>query len=59
MKVGVIGSGVVGQVLADGFLKHGHEVMRGSRDPSKLAGWKAGAGTKAQVGSFAETARLS
>jgi hypothetical protein len=57
MKVGVIGSGVVGQVLADGFLKHGHEVMRGSRDPSKLAGWKAGAGARAQVGSFAETAR--
>ena len=24
MKVGVIGSGVVGQTLAAGFLKHGH-----------------------------------
>lgn len=58
MKVGVIGSGVVGQVLADGFLKHGHEVMRGSRDPSKLAGWKAGAGAKARTGTFAETARF-
>jgi predicted dinucleotide-binding enzyme len=58
MKVGVIGSGVVGQVLADGFLRHGHEVMRGSRDPGKLAGWKAGAGAKAAVGTFAETARF-
>jgi predicted dinucleotide-binding enzyme len=57
MKVGVIGSGVVGQVLADGFLKHGHEVMRGSRDAAKLAPWKAGAGPKAQVGSFADAAR--
>jgi len=55
-KVGVIGSGVVSQVLADGFLKHGYEVMRGSRDVAKLADWKAKAGAKASVGSFAETA---
>jgi len=58
MKVGVIGSGVVGQMLATGFLKHGHEVMRGSREPSKLAPWRAGAGAKAQVGTLAETARF-
>jgi 8-hydroxy-5-deazaflavin:NADPH oxidoreductase len=56
MKVGVIGSGVVGETLANGFLKHGHEVMRGSRDPAKLGDWKAGAGAKAQAGTFAETA---
>ena len=55
-KVGVLGSGTVGQVLADGFLKHGYEVMRGSRDPSKLASWKSGAGARASVGTFAETA---
>jgi predicted dinucleotide-binding enzyme len=55
-KVGVLGSGQVGQVLADGFLKHGYEVMRGSRDASKLADWKAGAGAKASTGTFAETA---
>ena len=36
-RVAVLGSGQVGQVLADGFLKHGHEVMRASRDPQKLA----------------------
>ena len=57
-KVGILGSGQVGQILADGFLKHGYEVMRGSRDPSKLATWKAGAGPKASAGSFAETARF-
>ncbi len=56
MRMGVIGSGVVGQTLADGFLQHGHEVMRGSRDPAKLAAWKAGAGPKARTGTFAETA---
>lgn len=57
-KIGVFGSGKVGEVLADGFLKHGYEVMRGSRDPKKLAAWKEGAGTKAQVGSYADAAKF-
>ena len=57
-KVAVIGSGTVGQILADGFLKHGREVMRGSRDPSKLADWKEGAGPKASIGTFAEAAQF-
>jgi len=52
-KFGVIGSGIVGQVLADGFLKHGHAVMRASREPEKLAAWKAKAGPKAAIGTFA------
>ncbi len=39
-RVAVLGSGMVGEVLAEGFLKHGHEVIRASRDPSKLASWK-------------------
>jgi hypothetical protein len=55
-NVGVIGSGVVGQVLADGFLKHGHAVMRGTRESAKLAAWKQKAGAKASVGSFADAA---
>ena len=56
-RVGVIGSGAVGQTLADGFLKHGYEVMRGSREPGKLASWKNAAGGRGSIGSFAETAR--
>ncbi len=56
-KIAILGSGQVGQVLADGFLKHGHEVMRGSRDPGKLENWRAGAGAKAHVGTFAEAAK--
>ncbi|MFZ0630114.1 MAG: NAD(P)-binding domain-containing protein [Acidobacteriaceae bacterium] len=39
MKVGILGSGVVGQTLAAGFLQHGHEVMIGTREPAKLADW--------------------
>jgi len=40
MNVAVLGTGVVGEVLANGFLKHGYEVMRASRDPQKLSEWK-------------------
>jgi predicted dinucleotide-binding enzyme len=36
MKVGILGSGEVGKTLATGFVKHGHEVMVGSRTPEKL-----------------------
>jgi hypothetical protein len=55
-KVSVLGSGQVGEVLADGFLKKGHAVMRGSREPAKLADWKAKAGAGASTGTFAEAA---
>jgi predicted dinucleotide-binding enzyme len=55
-KVSVLGSGIVGEVLANGFLKHGYEVMRGSRDPSKLAEWKSKAGSKASTGTFEQAA---
>lgn len=41
MRIGVLGSGDVAKSLAGGFLKHGHEVMVGSRTPAKLAEWKA------------------
>jgi predicted dinucleotide-binding enzyme len=56
-RIGVIGSGPVGKALADGFLKHGYEVMRGTREPDKLAAWKREAGARASVGSFDETAK--
>ncbi|MEO7733826.1 MAG: NAD(P)-binding domain-containing protein [Kofleriaceae bacterium] len=55
-KIGILGSGKVGEVLADGFLKHGHAVMRGSREPGKLADWKAAAQGAASTGTVAETA---
>ena len=55
-KIGIIGSGQVGQTLANGFLKQGHEVMIGSGNTSKLAEWKENAGSQGHTGSFAETA---
>lgn len=55
-KVGILGSGQVAQVLGNGFIKHGYEVMLGTREAGKLAAWKTAAGTHAHVGTFAEAA---
>lgn len=57
MKIAVLGSGVVGESLANGLLKHGYEVIRGSRDPDKLADWLAGAGAHASTATFGDAAR--
>ncbi len=34
MKVGILGTGEVGQALAQGFTRHGHQVKLGHRDPT-------------------------
>ena len=57
-RVGILGSGVVGQALANGFLKYGYEVMIGTRDASKLIEWKNDAGENAWVGSFEDAAHF-
>ncbi len=57
MKIGVLGSGDVGKTLAAGFLKHGHQVMIGTRTPDKLAAW-AQQNPRARVGDFAGTAKF-
>ncbi|WP_337861705.1 NADPH-dependent F420 reductase [Nitrososphaera sp.] len=62
MKVGIIGSGDVGQKLGDGFIELGHQVMIGSRDPGKLSAWagkhhgsKSG---RASTGTFEQAAKF-
>jgi predicted dinucleotide-binding enzyme len=55
MKVGILGSGDLGKTLAAGFLKHGHQVIVGTRESSKLADWVREYRT-ARIGSFAEAA---
>ncbi|MCJ7440817.1 MAG: NAD(P)-binding domain-containing protein, partial [Thermoanaerobaculaceae bacterium] len=57
-RIGVIGSGAVGQVLAGGFVKHGFETMVGSRDVAKLKEWAAKAGPLARAGTVQEAARF-
>jgi len=57
MKVGIIGSGVVAQALGAGFAKHRHDVMLGTRDPSKLVDCSERNPT-ARIGDFAATAKF-
>ena len=54
--IGVLGSGVVGRTLAEGFLKHGYDVMLGTRDPARgeVPSWLA-ANPGARAGTFRET----
>ena len=59
MKVGVLGSGTVGQSLASGFLKYGHQVTVGTRDPGaeELRSFQTKTlGVK--IGSFEEAAKF-
>lgn len=55
MKIGILGSGIVGQTLASGFLATGHEVMVGTSQTEKLAEWLK-KNSRAKVGNFKETA---
>lgn len=57
MKVGILGSGDVARTLGDGFLKHGHDVMLGTRDRQKLADWQS-KHPVAQIGSFGDAAKF-
>ena len=57
MKVGILGSGDVAKALAGGFLKHGHQVVLGTRDAAKLKDWVA-QHQEAQTGSFADAAKF-
>jgi 8-hydroxy-5-deazaflavin:NADPH oxidoreductase len=56
-KIGILGSGQVAQTLAAGFIRHGYEVMVGSRDTSKLEAWQH-KNSQAQLGSFQDAARF-
>ena len=58
MKVGILGTGNVGQALGIGFANLGHNVKMGSRDPNqeKVKDWVNKVGSKASAGTFAEAA---
>jgi predicted dinucleotide-binding enzyme len=58
MKIGILGTGDVGQSLAKGLISLGHEVMIGSRESGgeKLTKALASVGGGARGGTFAEAA---
>jgi predicted dinucleotide-binding enzyme len=59
MKIGILGSGEVGQMLASAFLNEGHEVMLGTRNTSKdeVVKWN-NKNVIGQVGTFADTGKF-
>jgi predicted dinucleotide-binding enzyme len=59
MRVGVLGTGMVGQAIATKLIQLGDEVTMGGRDETneKSAGWLAEQGTdRARIGTFADAA---
>jgi predicted dinucleotide-binding enzyme len=60
VKVGILGSGAVGQALGRGFVaKRGDEVMIGSRSPEKVDDWVAEIGGGASAGSVEDAASFA
>ena len=68
MKIGIIGSGVVGQTLGAKLATEGHDVVLGTRTPEDLGAkrglgktslgeWLEKAGANARVATFADAAR--
>ncbi len=58
MKIGILGTGAVGQSLGTGFAGLGHQVKMGSRDPRnpKALAWVSKAGDKTSAGTFTDAA---
>ncbi|HEX8680815.1 MAG TPA: NAD(P)-binding domain-containing protein [Ardenticatenaceae bacterium] len=69
MRIGILGSGIVGQTLGLKLVQLGHAVVLGTRDPSKLdepkgrgptarslRNWLAETGSEASVGTFRDAA---
>ena len=58
MKIGVLGTGTVGQTVAGALASRGHEVRMGAREAGneKAAAWAQKAGGKASHGTFADAA---
>lgn len=57
-RIGVLGTGTVGQTVASKLVEVGHDVMMGSRQAGneKAVEWASGAGDRASEGSFADAA---
>jgi 8-hydroxy-5-deazaflavin:NADPH oxidoreductase len=58
MKIGVLGTGMVGQAIASKLAALGHQVMMGSRTANndKAQAWARKIGSRGQVGTFADAA---
>ncbi|MEO5783510.1 MAG: NAD(P)-binding domain-containing protein [Ginsengibacter sp.] len=60
MKIGIIGTGIVGNTLGTALIAKGHEVKMGSRDATneKAAEWTNANGKNASQGTFEDVAQF-
>eukprot|EP00027_Filamoeba_sp_ATCC50430_P005910 CAMPEP_0168551700 /NCGR_PEP_ID=MMETSP0413-20121227/6318_1 /TAXON_ID=136452 /ORGANISM="Filamoeba nolandi, Strain NC-AS-23-1" /LENGTH=208 /DNA_ID=CAMNT_0008582255 /DNA_START=52 /DNA_END=675 /DNA_ORIENTATION=- len=58
-KIGIFGTGDVGQTLGAGFLRHGYQVMLAGREKTNEKGQKWAAEKGAQYGTFADAAKFA
>jgi predicted dinucleotide-binding enzyme len=58
IKVGIVGSGIVGQTLANGFVKHGYDVMIGTNTASKREELESKTNGKTKIGTFEDAAKF-
>jgi len=60
MKIGILGTGMVGETLGTRFVQMGHQVKMGSRTANNenAAKWAAKNGTAASAGTFAQAAEF-
>lgn len=58
MRIGILGTGMVGKTLGAGFITQGHEVRLGTRDPrsERVSTWLAQNGGRASAGTFDQAA---
>jgi predicted dinucleotide-binding enzyme len=58
MKIGILGTGAVGQTIGTRLMELGHSVMLGSRSPDNASGraWVKAHGERASHGTFADAA---
>jgi 8-hydroxy-5-deazaflavin:NADPH oxidoreductase len=60
MRIGILGTGVVGQTIGTGLTKLGHDVMLGARSATneKATKWASENGAHAKHGTFADAAEF-
>ena len=58
MKIGILGTGMVGEAIGSALISKGHSVMMGSRQAGNEKGkaWAKKAGKNASEGSFGDAA---
>lgn len=60
MKIGLFGTGMVGEAIASKLIALGHEVLMGSRQPNhpKAIAWASRMGARAHAGTFEAAAKF-